>query len=173
MSQLGRVDPRALAFALAASLTPACGERATPAQAPSDASTSAPSDATPGESRCLSSQPSRLVEGERRWPWRIHWSAGWLGDQIKTLAEVCDAYGEDATVAMTVDVLSGRPSGPPMTFEAPCTAAELLVDLPSELVFHGSYTVRSMTTGRSSGPSIMSQDVHCSRDVYFSVWAPR
>jgi hypothetical protein len=128
-----------------------------------------PDAGSPGQSSgCLSSVPGRLVDDELRWPWRIHWSPS-----AATLAASCAAYGDDAVMTMVVDAFDSPRGRPPMTFEEPCTRGEVVVDLPTQLVFHGQYTISSASSGKRSSTLNMNQDVHCNHDVTMMVWPPR
>ena len=90
----------------------------------------------------------------------------------QTLAQSCGAYGDDAVVVMVVDAFDGGPGRAPLTFDQLCTKGEVVVELPSQLVFHGQYTVSSASTGKRSLTLNMNQDVHCSHDVYMMVRSP-
>src|ERR1017187_5217193 len=50
-------------------------------------------------------------------------------------------------------------------FETACTDGQLMVELPSRDVFHGYYHVESGAYPNSAR-HLVSQDVHCSRDLY-------
>jgi len=119
--------------------------------------------------------------GNTVWWWRFHW-------QDPNLATTCAAWGADAKIILEVDVPT-NPSGSGTTlptcaldtlstgvgpqcamanawrFEAVCTDSQLMVDLPSIDTFHGYYHVES-TTYSNSPRHLVSQDVHCSRDLY-------
>jgi hypothetical protein len=103
-----------------------------------------------------------------RWPWRLRWSGS-----AGTLAGACRGYGDDAVMTMVVDVFDHPRATGPMTFEKPCPDGELLVELPSQWVFHGAYTVSSAGNARRSSTLNMNQDLHCNHDVSMLVWPPR
>lgn len=127
----------------------------------------ASADETAVDPSCSSNLPGRMAGGETVWPWRIHWSPADGGP----LAETCARYGSDASVKLTVDAFDGRAaSEPALTLTAPCTKGELIVDLPSQYVFHGQYLI-SGDSG-TSPPGLVIQDVHCTRDLSFVVGAP-
>lgn len=119
--------------------------------------------------------------GNTVWWWRFHW-------QDPNLATTCAAWGADARMILEVDV-PANPSGSGTAlpacatdtlstgvgpqcamanswrFETACTDGQLMVELPSRDVFHGYYHVESGAYPNSAR-HLVSQDVHCSRDLY-------
>ena len=138
-------------------------------------------DVTP-DSGCQYPAESHVnATGDTVWSWRFHW-------QDVNLAATCAAWGADAKVILEVDI-PANPSGSGTTlptcpldtlstgagprcamanawrFEAVCTDSQLIVELPSINTFHGYYHVES-TTYPNSARHLVSQDIHCSRDLY-------
>ena len=111
----------------------------------------------------ICSQGPRPTDGGELWPWRIRW----VPETGKTLADVCGGHGAAAVVEVKIDVLDRGAIAPPLVFSAPCTQGELLLDLPSRTVFHGYRRLRDPDTERTTGWSVMTNDVHCPRDVFF------
>ncbi len=119
--------------------------------------------------------------GNAVWWWRFHW-------QDQNLATTCAAWGADAKMILEVDV-PANPSGSGTAlptcatdtlstgsgprcamanswrFETACTDGQLMVELPSSNVFHGYYHVES-SAHPNSARHLVSQDDHCSRDLY-------
>jgi hypothetical protein len=130
-------------------------------------------------SGCLDSTESHVgSDGQAWWWWRFHWQntsacAAW-GSDAKVIVEVdAPSNPSDASGGLRIcslDELSsdnGSPCAMANTwrFQASCTAGELLLDLPSNNLFHGYYHVES-STFPSSARHLINQDVHCSRDLY-------
>jgi hypothetical protein len=99
------------------------------------------------------------------WPWRIHW----IPQYARTLEEACRAHGTDVWVEISIDVLESGSLHPPLQVEARCTAAEILLDLPSRFTFHGVRQIVDRSTGNKAPPLFIVGDVHCSRDVFFVI----
>jgi hypothetical protein len=120
--------------------------------------------------------------------WYLHWQSA-----SNDLAGFCASYG--ASASMVVEV--GIPQNPsPQTtlpictndeiwnggsracavadsyrFEAPCGAGELLFELPSQNGFDGFYHFESAQLP-ALPRHLITQDVHCSRDLYVTAPAP-
>jgi len=119
--------------------------------------------------------------GNTVWTWRFHW-------QNPSAWSSCAAWGADAKMVLEVDV-PANPSGSGTSlptcssdvlstgagpacamanawrFETACTDGQILVELPSLNVFHGYYHMES-STYPNSPRNLVSQDVHCNRDLY-------
>jgi hypothetical protein len=135
-----------------------------------------------GGNNCQYPSDSHLnAFGDAVWSWRFHW-------QDVNLAATCATWGADAKVILEVDV-PANPSDSGTTlptcaldslstgagskcamanawrFEAVCTDGQLMAELPSSNIFHGYYHVES-TAYPNSPRHLVSQDIHCSRDLY-------
>lgn len=123
----------------------------------------------PGDAQTADAQPHSMRDAEdggdggALWSW----SYRWVG------TENCAMYGDDARVHLRIGVLDGGTVDPPRLLDAPCTAGELLVELPSRLVNHTMFTIESAATGEKSRLQVVSQDVHMARNMYFSIWPRR
>jgi hypothetical protein len=147
-----------VAASLAAAAVVACDEGSVPDPAPGAAPATEPD---PGG---ICNQGPRPTDGGGElWQWRIRW----VPEAGKTLADVCGGHGASAVVEVKIDVLDRGAIAQPLVFSAPCTQGELLLDLPSRTVFHGYRRLRDPDTERTTGWSVMTNDVHCPRDVFF------
>ena len=120
--------------------------------------------------------------GVDQWSWYLHWF-GVTGD----LASTCASYGAGAKMVLEVDVpqdpaasntlpdcsvdevLNGASQvcaiAGAYRFEADCAAGKVLFEMPSQYTFHGYYHIEGPLVSVVYR-QLVSQDVHCTRDLY-------
>jgi len=139
----------------------------------------------PAEAGTCSNYPSAPrvdSAGVSQWSWYLHWF-GATGD----LASTCASYGAGAKMVLEVDVpqdpaasntlpdcsVDEVQSGASQVcaiagayrFEADCAAGKVLFEMPSQSTFHGYYHIEGPLASVVYR-HLVSQDVHCTRDLY-------
>jgi hypothetical protein len=140
-------------------------------------------DAPPGTCSQYPATSRTDANGVTWWSWYFHWNTG------RDLGAFCGSFGTNAGMVLEVDypqnaapdttlpscttdeVLKGTTRACAIDksyrFEVPCLTGDLLIELPSENTFHGYYHIDSPAVATLSR-HLVSQDVHCSRDLYIT-----